>query len=222
LLGRASTFIHGTTHALNAIITGRTARTALIVSEGHRDILLFREGGRTDPFDHQSPYPAPYVPRSLTFELRERVLASGAVMVPLDGMEVADLLGRIKEERVEAIAVCLLWSTIRPDHELEVGALIEKHLPGIPYTLSHAVNATLREFRRASSAAIDASLKPLMGRYLGSLTDRLGERGLRRQCDGPDELGRDGRGLGNLQRPDQGHQFRPIDGTRCGPLLCRP
>ena len=59
LLGRCDTFIHGTTHALNAIVTGRTARTALLVTEGHRDILLFREGGRTEPFNHKIAYPAP-------------------------------------------------------------------------------------------------------------------------------------------------------------------
>ncbi len=177
LLGQATTFIHGTTHALNAIITGRTARTALIVTEGHRDILLFREGGRTDPFDHTSPYPAPYVPRSLTFEVSERIAAGGVVITPLDEVEVVSLLQRIGAEGVEAIAVALLWSTVRPDHELRIGKLIEQHLPGMPYTLSHEVNATLREFRRASSAAIDASLKPLMSRYLGGLTDRLAEAG---------------------------------------------
>jgi N-methylhydantoinase A len=177
LLARSDTFIHGTTHAINAIITGNAARTALIVSEGHRDILLFREGGRIDPFDHSVPYPQPYVPRALTFEARERMLSNGEVMTPLEEDQIVEVLARIAEAGVDAVAVALLWSTLYPDHERRIGCLIEEHLPGIPYTLSHAVNATLREFRRTSSAAIDASLKPLMTRYLGGLTERLAHAG---------------------------------------------
>jgi N-methylhydantoinase A len=177
MLGRAESFIHGTTHAINAIITGRAARTALIVTEGHRDILMFREGGRTEPFNHTEPYPKPYVPRALTFEVRERVLANGRVLTPLDEAGIVEVLQRIKAAGVEAVAVALLWSTVSPAHEKRIGELLQQHLPGVPYSLSHTVNATLREFRRASSAAIDASLKPLMARYLGGLTERLAQAG---------------------------------------------
>ena len=67
-LGRASTFIHGTTRAINAILTGAVARTALLTTAGHRDILVIREGGRIEPFNFTVPYPEPYVPRALTFE----------------------------------------------------------------------------------------------------------------------------------------------------------
>src|SRR5690606_2001343 len=86
-------------------------------------------------------------------------------------------IGQLRSEAVEAVAVCLLWSTMNPVHELRVGSLLAQQLPGIPVSLSHEVNPTLREFRRASSAAVDASLKPLMGRYLGGLTERLKEAG---------------------------------------------
>jgi N-methylhydantoinase A len=173
LLASSATFIHGTTHALNAIVTGNVARTALIVTQGHRDILLFREGGRTEPFNHTIAYPKPYIPRSLTFEAPERVTGTGEVLVALEDAAVLRILDAIRETKAEAVAVSLLWSTVRPDHELRIGELIQKHLPEIPYTLSHVVNATLREFRRTSSAAIDASLKPLMSAYLGGLTERL-------------------------------------------------
>ncbi|RVQ68791.1 hydantoinase/oxoprolinase family protein [Croceicoccus ponticola] len=177
LLARADSFIHGTTHAINAIITGNAARTGLIVTQGHRDILLFREGGRTEPFNHTVAYPKAYVARALTFEAPERLLADGTVQTPLDEAAVVEILARMREQKVEAVAVALLWSTLHPAHELRIGELIERHLPGVPYSLSHKVNATLREFRRASSAAIDASLKPLMTRYLGSLSDRLAAEG---------------------------------------------
>ena len=173
LLGRAEMFIHGTTHAINAIITGNVARTALLVTQGHRDMLVFREGGRVEPFNHRVPFPKPYIPRALTFEVPERIIYSGEIRRALDEDAVIETLASLPAQDVQAIAVCLLWATINPAHELRVGELIERHLPGVPYTLSHRVNPTLREFRRASSAAIDASLKPLMGRYLGGLTDRM-------------------------------------------------
>lgn len=177
LLARGDSFIHGTTHAINAIIQGRTARTALIVTGGHRDILLFREGGRAEPFNHAHAYPQPYVPRALTFEVPERIMAGGAIVTPLDEIAVGQVLEAIAEAEVEAIAVALLWSTVNPEHEQRIGAMIESRFPEMPFSLSHNVNPTLREFRRASSAAIDASLKPLMGAYLGTLEARLLEAG---------------------------------------------
>lgn len=177
LLARGDSFIHGTTHAINAIIQGRTARTALIVTEGHRDILLFREGGRAEPFNHAYAYPQPYVPRALTFEVPERIMAGGAIVMPLDEIAVGQVLDAIAEADVEAIAVALLWSTVNPVHEQRIGALIASRFPHMPVSLSHNVNPTLREFRRASSAAIDASLKPLMGEYLGTLEARLLDAG---------------------------------------------
>ncbi|SEJ95122.1 N-methylhydantoinase A [Sphingobium sp. AP50] len=177
MLGRADMFIHGTTHAINAIITGNVARTALLVTKGHRDMLVFREGGRVEPFNHSVPFPKPYIPRALTFEVPERILYNGEVRDPLDEEAVVETLRSLSKQGVEAIAVCLLWATINPAHEKRVGELIAQHLPGIPYTLAHEVNPTLREFRRASSAAIDASLKPLMGKYLGGLTDRMRDAG---------------------------------------------
>ena len=177
MLGRADMFIHGTTHAINAIITGNVARTALLVTQGHRDILVFREGGRVEPFNHSVPFPKPFIPRALTFELPERIIYNGEIRTPLDEDAVIATLQQLAEQKVEAVAVCLLWATVNPIHEQRVGGLIEQYLPGIPFTLAHEINPTLREFRRASSAAIDASLKPLMGKYLGGLTDRMREAG---------------------------------------------
>jgi N-methylhydantoinase A len=176
-VGRADMLMHGTTHAINAIVTGRTAKTAFLTTEGHPDILVLREGGRTEPFDFTVPYPEPYIPRALTFQVPERVTASGAVRRPLDEERVIAIIEQLAEQHIEAIAVCLLWSILLPDHELRVGELIAEHLPGVPFTLSHQLNPVLREYRRASAAAIDASLKPLMESYLGGLEERLGAIG---------------------------------------------
>lgn len=177
MLGRADMFIHGTTHAINAIITGNVAKTALLVTQGHRDILVLREGGRVEPFNHSVPFPKPFVPRALTFEVPERIIYNGDIHTELDEDVVIATLKQLAGQDIEAVAVCLLWATVNPVHERRVGELIEQHLPGVPYTLAHEINPTLREFRRASSAAIDASLKPLMGKYLGGLTDRMRDAG---------------------------------------------
>jgi N-methylhydantoinase A len=176
-LGSIELFIHGTTRAINAILTATTARTALLCTSGHPDMLLLREGGRTEPFDWSYGYPEPYIPRALTYEIPERIGSQGDVVQPLDETATVSVLRRLAGDRVEAIAVCLLWSIANPVHELALGELLDRHLPGVPYTLSHALNPTLREYRRASSAAIDASLKPLMTAYLDSLEGRLRDAG---------------------------------------------
>jgi N-methylhydantoinase A len=174
LLGRVDMFIHGTTRATNAIVEGATARTALLTTDGHRDVLLIREGGgRIQPMDYTQHYPDPYVPRRLTFEVSERIGSEGDVRRELDEASVLTAIERLKEEQVEAVAVCLLWSIVNGAHEKRVGELLTEHLPGIPFTLSHELNPTVREYRRASSTAIDASLKPLMSRYIGDLDERL-------------------------------------------------
>ncbi|MDE0203245.1 MAG: hydantoinase/oxoprolinase family protein, partial [Rhodospirillaceae bacterium] len=177
LLGRGEMLIHGTTHAINAIVTGNTARMAFLTTEGHPDVLVFREGGRIEPFNFTVPYPEPYVPRSLTYEVPERVAYDGTVTEPLDEAAVAAIVEELKDQEIEAVGVCLLWSIVNPAHELRVGELLERHLPGVPYTLSHVLNPSLREYRRASSTCIDASLKPLMGSYLGGLESRLRDAG---------------------------------------------
>ena len=80
LLGRVELFVHGTTHATNAVLTHTTARTAFLTTKGHPDILLFREGGRVRPFDFTRRYPDPYIPRALTFEVPERVGSAGEIV----------------------------------------------------------------------------------------------------------------------------------------------
>jgi N-methylhydantoinase A len=173
LLGQIRMLIHGTTRATNAVLTGSTARTALLATLGHRDMLLLREGGRSRAFDWSVEYTDAYIPRSLTFEVSERVDAQGRVLRELDEPAAIETIAHLRGLEVEAVAVCLLWSIVNPAHELRLGELLAQHLPGVPYTLSHALNPTLREYRRGSSTAIDASLKPLMSAYLENLELQL-------------------------------------------------
>jgi N-methylhydantoinase A len=173
LLRRGTQFIHGTTHAINAILTGRTARTAFLTTAGHPDVLVLRQGGRAEAFNFTTPYPEPYIPRALTREVVGRIRPDGFEFVALDEAQLVVTLRELHAQRVEAVAVCLLWSIVNPAHEERVGELLDTHMPGIPYTLSHRLNPSIREFRRASSTAIDASLKPLMAAYMRTLEERL-------------------------------------------------
>ncbi len=177
LLGATRVFVYSTTRSTNAVLQGRTAKTALLTTEGFRDVLLYREGGKEDAYNLATPYPEPYIPRRLSFEVRERVLADGSIAVELDEERLVATLARLRELEVEAVAVCLVFSVANPAHELRVGELIEEHLPGLEYSLSHRVNNVVREYRRASSTAIDASIKPLMKSHLHDLEQRFRELG---------------------------------------------
>ncbi|MEO8684358.1 MAG: hydantoinase/oxoprolinase family protein [Devosia sp.] len=176
-LGRCSMFIHGTTRAINAILTGNLAKTAFITTSGHRDILLIREGGRSEPFNFTDAFPEPYVPRRYTFEVDERVDAQGHVVKALDEKAFLATIERLRDLQIESIGICLLWSVVNGDHELRLQELLKQHLPEVPVTLSHQLNPTLREYRRAAATVIDASIKPLMFSYLNSLTKRLKDAG---------------------------------------------
>ena len=172
-LSDVDTIIHGTTHAINAIVTNKIAKTAFLCTKGHPDTLLFREGGRIEIFNFTVEYPDPYVPRSLTFEIPERTNYDGSISENLDINYLKKIILKLKKLKIESVAVCLLWSTINPSHEKQIGEVIKKELPNIPFSLSHEVNPTLREYRRASSTCINASLKPIMSKYLKKLKELL-------------------------------------------------
>lgn len=177
LLADASHFAYGTTRSTNAIVEHKTARTAFLTTAGFPDTLLLREGGKLGGAFSRREFSAPYVPRYLTFEIDERIDSSGEVFSPLDEASVMRAIDQCRRHGVDAVGVSLLWSTVNGQNELRVGELLDAHLPGIPYTLSHQLNPVLREYRRSSSTVIDASLKPLMQSFLGELSDDLRAHG---------------------------------------------
>ncbi len=211
LLEGTELFVYSTTQATNAILQGTTARTALLCTEGFPDILVRREGGSMHPYDFSRPYPDPYVPRHLTFEIQERISASGEVITPLEEASAAVALSRLAELEVEAVAVALLWSVSNGAHERRLGELCAQLLPGVPVTLSHALNPVMREYRRASCAAIDASLKPLMQRHLQAIETGLRDAGLQGQLVAATSMG------GVL--PIEHLAERPIYAAKSGPSL---
>ncbi|MDR5799114.1 MULTISPECIES: hydantoinase/oxoprolinase family protein [Caballeronia] len=211
LIAETTIFIYATTRATNAILEGKTAKTAFLTTKGFKDTLLLREGGRPNAFDFSKDYPDPYVPRRFSFEVDERIDAEGNVVKPLDDDQVRSVLARIKAAGVEAVGVSLLWSIVNPEHELRIGKLIEESLPGVPYTLSHDINPVIREYRRASSAVIDASLKPLMQQHLRNLEEDLVKAGFVGELFTATSFG------GVMRVEDLVN--RPIYSTRSGPSM---
>lgn len=173
LLAQTTMLIYGSTRATNAIVTKNVAKTAFLTTEGFPDTLLLKEGGKFNPHDFSKEYPEPYIRRRDTYEIEERTNSDGKILRPLNTSAAQRMLEGMKDKGYEAIAVCFLWSIVNPEHEREIGNLIETILPGAPYTLSHELNPVVREYRRASATAIDASLKPLMQEHLRELEDDI-------------------------------------------------
>lgn len=177
LLGATNLLIYGTTRATNAIVTKKVAKTAFVTTAGFPDTLLLKEGGKFNPHDFSVDYAAPYIPRRFTFELPERVGADGSVVTPLDEERAREIVAEIGQREFGAVAVSLMWSIANPAHEQRFAEILAGTLPDMPYTLSHQLLPVVREYRRASATAIDASLKPLMQGHLREMEQDLREAG---------------------------------------------
>ena len=160
---------HATTVVTNAILEEKGAKTALIATRGFRDVLELRRSARARLYDRNQEPPAVLVPRHRRFEITERVGADGEVVVPLAEDELDAIVEEIRNEGVEAVAVCLLFSFLRDDHERRVGARLRAALPGVPVFLSCDVLPELKEFERASTTAVCAYVGPLLVSYLERL-----------------------------------------------------
>jgi N-methylhydantoinase A len=165
--------VHGTTLATNAIIERRGARTALITTQGFRDVLAMGNESRYDQYDLNIVLPEPLVPRHLRLPVPERLDNTGAVLLPLDEAAVRALVPVLREERVESIAVGFLHAFVNPAHEQHVRDILAAELPDIPVTLSSDVSPEMREWERFSTAAANAYVQPLMARYLRRLESGL-------------------------------------------------
>jgi N-methylhydantoinase A len=185
LLDRAATpagdvgyLAHGSTVATNAIVQRRLARTALVTNDGFRDVLAIGTQMRSRVYDLWTPEPEPIVPRDLCLGVRGRIGPAGEVVEELDEQSVRDAAATLREQDVEAVAVMLLFSFMNPSHELRVGEILAEELPGVPVSLSCHVVPEFREYVRASTTALNASLLPLLGAYIGALRDEVSREGL--------------------------------------------
>jgi N-methylhydantoinase A len=169
----AQLFLHGSTIAINTILERTGARTALIITEGFRDIYEIGRINRPDAYNLFFKKHEPLIERALRFEARERVLADGTVDIPLDEAEIAALGKRLAARGVEAVAILFLNCYRNADHEARAKRLIEANHPGMFVSASHELSQEYREFERCSTVAANAYIGPKVRRYLGEIDARI-------------------------------------------------
>ena len=174
-------FKHGSTIATNAIIQRRGAKTALVTTEGFRDVLLAGRADRTDHFDLSSIEAPPLVPRRDILGVRERVDADGKPVVELDQKSLERALDLLLKRGVEAVAVVFLNSFMNPEHEHRTLRALVEALPNVYACCSYDILPELKEFERTSTTVANAYIGPIVDRYLSSLTTRLEEWGFHNQ-----------------------------------------
>ncbi|WP_298362053.1 hydantoinase/oxoprolinase family protein [uncultured Litoreibacter sp.] len=170
--------IHGTTLATNALIERRGAKTALITTEGFRDVIEMRTESRFEQYDLNLNLPDPLLPRQMRFTVPGRVDAKGAVLVDLDRADVEAVVDKIAEAGFESVAVGLIHSYLNPAHEELVRDVLAEKLPAVSVSISSEVSPQMREYERFNTVVANAYIKPLMASYLGRLEDRLKAEGV--------------------------------------------
>ena len=180
-LEQVDSIVHGTTVSTNALVVANVGRVGFIVNEGHPHVLLLREGPRKRSFDWSVDFPEPFVQTLLTREVGGRIDARGRKIIPLAEDDVSTAVAHFKKVGVEAIAVSLLWSIVNGEHERRVREIIRAEWPEIPVTLGHELNPIQREYRRAISTAINASLRPVVSAYVAALSSALQRAGYARE-----------------------------------------
>ncbi len=172
--------IHATTLITNALIERKGARTALVTTEGFRDILDTQREMRYDIYDLHSPPVQPLIPRGLRYEVRERIDSLGEVVEPLDEASLDAAVTALREAGVDAVAVCFLHAYKNPAHEQRAGQRLAQALPGVSVSLSCEVAPEIREYERMSTTVANAYVQPLTARYVARLERDLAAGGYRR------------------------------------------
>ncbi len=176
--GEVALAIHGTTLATNAVIERKGARTALLTTEGFRDVLALGNESRYDQYDLNITLPQPLVPRRWRLPVPERLDNTGRVLLPLDESAVARQVEFMRAEGVESLAIGFLHAFRNPAHERRAAAIVRGLWPELPVSLSSEVSPEMREWERFSTTAANAYVQPLMARYLRRLETGLQEMGL--------------------------------------------
>ena len=166
--------VHGTTVATNAVLERRGARTAVVTTEGFRDVLELRRMRMPHLYDYFWTKPRSLVERHLRFEVGERMLADGTVRKALDEAECREVASRLREAGVESVAVCLLHAHLYPGHEQRLGSILRTELPGVPVSLSSEILREQQEYERTATTVVNAYVRPLMEDYLAAIGDGVG------------------------------------------------
>lgn len=170
-------FVHGTTLATNAIIERKGALTALIATEGFRDVIDIADESRYDQYDIFIDKPKQLVPRERRFTVIERIDVTGQVQMPLDETGLRRACVALRAAKIDAVAIAFLHSYANPAHEIRAGEIVAQELPGVSVTLSSEVCPEMREYERTSTAIANAYVQPLMAGYLRRLESRFAAEG---------------------------------------------
>ena len=177
-----SFFVHGGTTVINAITERKGVRTAVVTTDGFRDVIAIGRGNRPDLYNLHSKLPEPFVPRHLRFEVMERIDAKGNVRAPLSMKTVDAAADAITAAGVDAVAVIFLHAYINPTHEAAAAARLRELLPGVAVTASHEISRQWREYERSNTAVLSAYVQPIIAHYLANLSRALREAGVTCPC----------------------------------------
>lgn len=183
-LGQTEWIVHGTTVSTNALVQRKLARTALITTGGFRDIIEMRRSLKIETKSMYDAYIPPYepiIPRYLRFTVEEKTKASGEVIVPVSQEELRAVAGRIKEQHIEALAVCFINSYANPENELKAAEVCSQVLDGVFISCSSVLLPKMGEYERESTCVINASVGPIVKNYLSTLEAKLRESGFEKQ-----------------------------------------
>jgi len=174
-LRRLEWVAHGTTVATNAILERKGGTVALITTQGFRDVLFIGRQNRPDLYALAPTLPAPLIPRDYCYEVIERLDHNGHVLKPIDTASLNTLLDILAKRKVDAVAICLLYSYLNPDHERLIAEKIVSRGILAPHqiVLSHEVLPEFREYERASTTALEAYVRPTVSRYIKQLRAKL-------------------------------------------------
>ncbi|HEX3973111.1 MAG TPA: hydantoinase/oxoprolinase family protein [Stellaceae bacterium] len=173
----ANFFNHGTTLVINSLIQRRGARTALVTSNGFRDVLEIARANRPDPFDLHYQRDEPLIARELRFEVPERIDAKGEIVTRLDVAALENLAEELKRQKVDAVAVFFMNSYLDPSHEQRAAETLQRLLPDVYITCSTELTREWYEYERCSTAAANAYVGPQVNTYIRRLESDLTQRG---------------------------------------------
>jgi N-methylhydantoinase A len=165
----ANLFLHGSTVAINTMLERTGARTALVTTDGFRDVYEIGRINRPDAYNLYFQKHKPLIERALCFEVKERVRADGEVVIPLDEQGLAALGDRFEQLGIEAVAIMFINCYANSAHEARAKEILSKRLPGVFVSASHELSQEYREFERTSTVAANAFIGPKVRRYIGEI-----------------------------------------------------